>query len=440
MKNKKLLFIIAGAVVVIIALIAVAKMRGKKALYEVTVDTVKIGQIIETVSASGKVQPEVDVMISPDVSGEIIELNVKEGQEVQKGDLLLKINPDIYLAAVDRVGASLNTSKANLANSKARLAQSKAQFIQTEASFKRNEKLYKSNAISQAEYETAVSSYEVAKAEIEAAEQSVEASLYNVKSAQATLKEANDNLNRTTIYAPQSGTISQLNVEQGERVVGTAQMAGTEIMRIADLTNMEVNVEVNESDIVRVSLGDKAFIEVDAYLERKFEGRVTEIANSANTAGITTDQVTTFEVKVRILRSSYQDLIDSENDHLSPFRPGMSGNVDIETDLVNDVLSIPIQAVTTREDTVETDSDETKDDKRIEVVFVYEEGMAKMRKVKTGIQDSRNIQIISGLEEGLEVITGPYSILSKRLEDDALVEKESDSDSGHGPPRGDEDD
>jgi len=287
----------------------------------------------------------------------------------------------------------------------------------------------------------------VAKEEVTAAEETFKAAKYTVQSYQASVKEASDNLHKTTIYAPVDGTISKLSVEKGERVVGTSQFAGTEIMRIADLNEMEVNVSVNENDIVRVSLGDTALIEVDAYLNRKFKGIVTEIANTANsTTGVTTDQVTNFDVKIRILRDSYIDLIPKDNPNLSPFRPGMSATVDIQTETVYNVLSLPIQSVTTREDTTKKESDKlskkkeenktvTEDDHEIllvkdkkgekvdEYVFVFSGGKVKMQKVKSGIQDNMYIQIDNGLKEGDEVVSAPYTAITRTLKDGVKVEK-----------------
>lgn len=438
---KKKTYIISGIVLVLIIVIAIYKSKSGGDAIAVTVEQAKTRTVIETVSANGKVQPEVEVKISPDVSGEIVELNVTEGMQVKKGDLLVKINPDIYISMKERAEAALNTSQSNLSNAKARLAQAKAQLINSEASFKRSDKLFKDGAISQADYDAANASYEVAKAEVEAAEHSVAAGEFNIKSASASLKEASDNLLRTTIFSPMDGTISSLKVEQGERVVGTSQMAGTEMMRIAELKNMEMNVEVNENDIVRVSHHDTVEIEVDAFLGRKFKGIVTEIANSANTLGVSAEQVTTFNVKISILRNSYSDLIPADKPHLSPFRPGMSGTVEIQTEKAENVLTVPIQAVTTREDTADAEEvnqgDEEsmvrqKNDEREklekkkeveECIFILKDGKAAKKIVKTGIQDSKYIQVISGIEENEEVISGPYSAVARELEDGSAVEK-----------------
>lgn len=404
--------------------------------------------IAESVSANGKIQPEVEVKISSDVSGEIVDLLVKEGDQVKKGDLLCKINPLIYESNSSRMVATLNGAKANLSNSKARLEQIKAAFVNSEASFNRNKKLFDQGAISQSDFDAAKAAYEGAKADVKGAEDNVDASDYNVKSTEASLKEANDNLAKTNIYSPVNGTVSKLNKEKGERVVGTAQMEGTEIMRLANLNEMEVSVEVNENDIVRVHSGDTSAIEVDAYLGRKFKGIVTEIANSANTSGVTAEQVTNFVVKIRILQESYMDLLTANN-NVAPFRPGMSATVDIQTKKVNNVITVPIQSVTTRSDSTEfkeqnkqkgddneegdivvkNENDKTQNNDALikieECVFVYDatEGKVKLVKVKTGIQDNNFIEITSGVKAGDEIISGPYSAIAKELKDGDLVNK-----------------
>jgi HlyD family secretion protein len=428
MKKNHIIIIIVVVVALIVAAVIKSKVSDKGT--KVAVKTAEFGKVVETVSANGKVQPEVEVIITPDVPGEIIELPVIEGQKVKKGDLLARIDPEILESAKDRLEASVNSASANLANSKARLAQAKARLINSETNYKRNESLIKDKAISQADFDAVKAEYEVAKAEVEAASESVKGAEFNVKSARAGLREADENLLRTQIYSPMDGVVSKLVVEKGERVVGTSQMAGTEIMRIADLQNMEVNVEVNESDIIRVSLGDTANIEVDAYLDRKFTGIVTEIANSAQNSLMSSDQVTSFEVKIRILRSSYIDLVDEERAHLSPFRPGMSAAVDIKTQRNTNALLVPIQAVTLREDTT---SENKEDEELIEVVFVHRDGKAYSVPIITGIQDSKNIEVKEGIAQGDEVIFAPYSAISKKLEnenevivveEDLLFEKE----------------
>lgn len=409
--------------VVVVVLLIVAKKQGWIGGDDglaVSTGKVELADITETVIASGKIQPEVELMISSEVSGEIVKLPVREGQKVKKGDLLVKINPDIYLAAVNRAEAAVNSAKAALASAK-------AQLLEAEKSYKRNKKLHEQNVISQAEFDAAQRAYDVARL-------NVESSRHQLSSNRASLKEARDNLSRSTIYAPQDGTISRLNSELGERVVGTAQMTGTDIMHLSDLENMEVLVEVNENDIIRVEHGDTALIEVDAYLDEEFRGVVTEIANSANLEASGVDQVTNFEVKVRILKSSYAHLVDTTGD--APFRPGMTASLDILTERREDVVAVPIEAVTTRQDT----SSDLKSyeigrgnakvaDKDFEVVFLYGEGTANLQVVKTGIQNDELIEIKKGLKEGQEIITGPYSVVSKKLVNGEEVRrKDSDRD------------
>jgi len=438
-KRKNLIRFGIGAVVLIIIVLAVARKQGligKEDLTSVTTEKAELRSIIETVSANGKIQPEAEVKISPDVSGEVVEVYVIEGEQVEAGTVLAKIDPKIYTSTYDRILASLNTQKANLANSRARVAQVQAQFINAKASFERNETLWKQKAISASDYDAAKSAYEVAKAEVTAAEENVKGADFSVKSAEASVKEAAENLYKTTIYAPISGTISKLNVEKGERVAGASQFsAGTEILRIANLAMMEVIVSVNENDIVRVSLNDTALVEVDSYLNKKFKGIVTEIATSANVTGLSADQVTNFDVKIRMLPESYGDLVPKNTPNASPFRPGMSATVDIQTETELNVLTIPIQSVTTREDSTKIEKKEMKEsgngeseaeakrnEPMQEYVFLVSDGTAKLQKVKTGIQDNTNIQILEGLKAGDEVISGPYRAVSKSLKDGDKIE------------------
>jgi HlyD family secretion protein len=368
-----------------------------------------------------------EVIITPNASGEIVGLHVKEGDTVSKGQLLLKIDPDLYQSARDKTYASLNTAKANLANSKARKSQAEAQLLKAEADYNRNKKLYDDKVISESEFESISSSYQVAKAEVRAAEQSVIAAEYNVKNTEAAVKEAENNLVKTAVYSPIDGTVTKLSKELGERVSGASQFSmGTEVMRVANLKNMEVKVDVNENDIVRVNVGDTALIEVDAYLGRKFKGIVSQIANSANIQGTATDQITNFSVKIRILRSSYIDLIENKNE-VSPFRPGMSASVEILTEYKYQVVTVPISAVTTRiikDDTLkekkEKDITEKFDDSN-EVVFVIDGDKVELRKVKVGIQDDKFFEVLEGLEEGEKVVTSPYYAISKHLEDGSQI-------------------
>jgi HlyD family secretion protein len=414
MSKKTIYFLLGGAVVIIAVLIGLSKagvIGNKDEGKEVEVSKVAASTIVETVSATGKIQPEIEVKLSSMVSGEIIALNVKEGQVVKKGDLLVKINPDLYTSGLDR-------SVANLSGTKAGLTQSEASYKEAKASYERNKTLYDKGVISKSDWDKAISTYEVAKATRQNA-------YYNVQSASASVTEARDNLGRTLIYAPADGTISVLNVELGERVLGTQQMAGTELLRVANLNNMEVEVDVNENDIVKVKIGDEANVEVDAYLKKKFRGTVTSISNSASTT-LTSDQVTNFKVKVRILKESYQDLLEGQPNTYSPFRPGMTATVDIITKTKSNVLAVPISSVVVKADTtavkdfkVEEPNDDKKaapkSDKKFECVFVKVGDKAKIRIIKTGIQDDTNIEVMTGLKPGDVVITGPYTTVSKEL-------------------------
>jgi HlyD family secretion protein len=413
--SRKTLFIVLGIVTVLLLVFAViGKKKGwlrKGKAEEVTVVKAKPADITEKVSASGKIFPVTEVKISPQVSGEIINIYFEEGDTVKKGDLVLRINPNIYQSLLLQAEASLNQTKASLANSKARLLQITAQYDNAKLTFERNKKLHEKQAISQAEYDNAVAAYKNVEGEYLAAQQTVEGAQFSIKSAEAALTQARDNLGFTTVYAPMDGIISALLVKQGERVVGTAQMAGTEMLRIADLDAMEVRVDVSENDILRITLNDTAEIEVDAFIDRKFIGIVTQIANSATSTNsamsLTTDQVTNFTVKIRLLKSSYEDLLkDAVNP--SPFKPGMSGSVEILTNRVANAISVPIQCVTIRDDSL---------GKKEEIVFRVTNKVAEAVKVKTGIQDDRNIQIVSGVNNDDEIISGPYRIISKLLKD-----------------------
>lgn len=447
-KNNRLIYILIAAVIALVAYFYF-KGQSKPKGEEITVEKVSKRTIKEMVGASGKVFPETEVKISSDVSGEIVELYVEEGDSVVAGQLLCKVDPDTYKSMVERGEATVNSSKAQVANSASGIARSKAQLIQAEAQLEqiksqlenqsdihnRNVLLHKEGVISQADFENSEAALKqlqanfrsteanvkTAEANVESAEQSKKAAEFSVKSAQASLKEMATSLKRTTIYAPMGGIVSKLNIEQGERVVGTAQMSGTEIMRIANLNSMEVQVDVSENDVLRVALKDEVEIEVDAYLDRKFTGKVTEIANSASNTGtsisLNTDQVTNFIVKIRIDSDSYRDIVQKGKKF--PFRPGMSASVDINTETQQDVLSVPIQSVTTREEENEDKKEEEtkkKEDEEIkEVVFVMSADTVKMVEVKTGIQDDENIEILSGLQEGEEVVAGPYSAISRKL-------------------------
>ncbi|MFM9988421.1 efflux RND transporter periplasmic adaptor subunit [Flavobacterium sp.] len=417
--TKKTKYILLGlAVTTVIGAIYLKKSgvigdnnKGK----EVEIATTTQRTVIETVSGTGKIQPEIEVKISSEVSGEIIALPIKEGQIVKKGDLLVRVNPKLYTQG-------LNRSQAGLSNTRAGLSQTDAQFKEAKASYERSKKLYDKGIISRAEWDKSVATYEGAQAAKQAA-------YYNVQSASATVNESRENLGKTAIYSPVDGTISKLGVELGERVLGTQQMTGTEMMRVADLNNMEVEVDVNENDIVKIAIGDSAKVEVDAYLKKEFRGIVTSISNSASTA-LSADQVTNFKVKVRILKESYQDLMVGKSSNFSPFRPGMTATVDIITTRKENIVAVPISAVVMRTDTTssrkafvvedknsdkEGEVPEVKNEKRYECVFVKVGDKVKLRIVTTGIQDDTYIEIISGLKKGETIVTGPYTTVTKEL-------------------------
>ncbi|RYC68068.1 MULTISPECIES: efflux RND transporter periplasmic adaptor subunit [Spirosoma] len=451
-KSNRIWWILGGLVVLLVGGLVAAKqagMIGKPKMTEVDFATVKRTNITERVSASGRVQPQVEVKISPDVSGEIIGLYVNEGDPVKAGQLLVRIRPDNYESLLARARATVNQSRAQLEQSKASVSQSSARLIRAKADYDRNRKLFADKVISSADLETSEANYNVAQQEVEAAKANVRAAQFSIQSAEASLRDATENLRKTTIYAPVNGTVSKLNVELGERVVGTSQMAGTEIMRIANLQNMEVRVNVNENDIVRVNLGDTADIEVDSYTTagRKFKGVVYEIANTANgltsssgatAAALSSDAVTEFEVKIKILNSSYADLLAQKDKKGYPFKPGMTASVEVITDRKSGVLAVPIAAVTTRGAEVETPEQTdrpsgTVDEKPAgqvekkeavkELVFVNVGGKAVQREVKTGISDFENIEVISGLKPGEQIISGPFIAVSKKLKDGELVTK-----------------
>jgi HlyD family secretion protein len=409
MKNNKILKILLPIVIVLILFAVVGKKAGwfgKALTIKVAVENAEKRTIVETITANGKIQPEKEVKISPDVSGEIVELTVKEGDRVEKGQLLLRIKPDNYISQRDR-------SLAEISSAKARSAQAEAQFTQAELSYKRSKQLYDQQTISKSDFEQAEATYTVAKATVDAAK-------FAITSSEASLKDANENLTKTSIYAPMDGTVSMLLVELGERVAGTNLMAGTELLRVADLSRMEAQVQVNENDIPRVKLGDTALIEVDAYLDQKFKGVVTEIANSAKTTGVSADQVTNFDVKILVLPQSYQKLVDSGDKN--PFRPGMSATVDIRTQSKKDILTVPIQSVTTRTDTIKiAGAPSQKNDIRT-LVFITDGKYALAKDVKTGIQDNSYIEILSGVAANDRVISAPFSAISKKLSDSTLIE------------------
>ncbi|HIR95429.1 MAG TPA: efflux RND transporter periplasmic adaptor subunit [Candidatus Coprenecus stercorigallinarum] len=397
-KNKVARWLLVIAAAAVIAAVAYGALGPDKGI-PVTVGTPVTGSIVERIPANGKIHPVTEVKISPDVSGEIIELNVEEGDRVSRGDLIIKIKQDVYISLRDRAVASLNATKAQY-------QQQKASFNQAEQNYQRNRQLYGQRAISLQEFQTSTAEYEMAREQLKAAE-------YNIESAAASLDEAEENLTKTVIYSPIDGIISSLSVEKGERVVGTSQMAGTEMLRIADFNMMEVLVDVNENDIIRISKGDTADIEVDAYPGRTFKGIVTQIANSAKNlsgTGTALTDVTNFEVKVRILADSYADLLTSDP---IPFRPGMSASVEIETEHKDSVMTVPLQAITSNN-----------------TIFLYDRTTSTIKEipVATGIQDIGNIEIIPGTEitASTEIVTGPYSTINKTLTDGMKVVPQED--------------
>lgn len=431
-KTTKYILIGLGIVVVLLIVGKATGVIGKEQKTKVATEKAATREINETVSASGKIMPHVEVKISPEVSGEVVELPIKEGDVVKKGQLLIKIRPDILQSGFNRAVASLNSQKANVANSAQMQKQAEATYNNQAANYKRSKELFEKKVLTASEFDQAKANYESAVAGLEAAKQSVIAAKFGMQQSEASVKEANDNLMKTTIYSPVDGVISKLSVEIGERVLGTQQFAGTEIMTISNLNDMDVNVDVNENDINRISLGDESVIQVDAFSGKKFKGKVTEIASSANVVGTTADQVTNFTVKVRIDPASYAELLNNKSNNPSPFRPGLTATVDIMTNNTK-ALSVPIQAVTTREEKKDESAPKKEDsDTKTtasaapakEYVFVYEaSGKVKQVQVTTGIQDDTYVQVLSGLKEGDEVVSAPYPAISKTLKDGALVEK-----------------
>jgi HlyD family secretion protein len=434
--NKTVKWILIGVGAIAVLLVA-GKLLGNSSNKEVKVTVEKAGKrtIVETVNASGKVYPEIEVKVSPDVSGEIVELTVEEGDSVKRGQVLARIYADIYSSQRDEAVARVAQSQATVANSQANLAALKAQLEQDRLAYNRNKQLYDDKVISKAELEQVETKFQSSQAQYNAALQNIRSLQAGVQSMQTQLTAANKNLGRATITAPMSGVVSLLNVKEGERVVGTAQMAGTEMMRVADMSSIEVRVDVGENDIVKVSIGDSADVEVDAYNNRKFKGIVTQIASSTNKTGQTTsNDVTNYEVRIRLDPASYQDLIDPTKPKKFPFRPGMNANADIKTNTKSNVLSVPITSVAARvkgsDESVEDKKKETKKkeeteaeeasfvqtDDLEEVVFVLnKEGMAEKRVIKTGIQDIEYIEVLNGIKPGEQVITAPYNAISKTL-------------------------
>lgn len=438
--KKKLIWLIVSLLVLIIIIIGLKKagVIGKEEGIKVSAEKVVTRTITETVNASGKVYPEIEVKVSPDISGEIVELNVNEGDSVRRGQILARIYADIYLTQRDQVAAGVNQSRASLSNSEASLIGLKATLDNLRNAYERQKKLLDSKVISRAEFEQAEQAYRSAEANYNAAKEGLKGGQASVSGAQAQLQKANKDLSRTVITSPMDGVISLMNVKKGERVAGNSFNVGTEMMRVADMRSIEVRVDVGENDIPKVKLGDTAIVEVDAYTNRKFKGLVYKIANPNTALGATGNsntEVTNYKVHIRLLPSSYADLIASGIKY--PFRPGMSASADIQTRTKFNVLSVALNAVTTRDekgdkgpgdkpDNAKANQDAPKstsaDDDIQEVVFILQkDNKVKKVKVKTGIQDLNNIEVIEGVKAGDQVITGPYSTVSKTLKDGMLV-------------------
>ncbi|HPH86326.1 MAG TPA: efflux RND transporter periplasmic adaptor subunit [Ferruginibacter sp.] len=438
--SKKAKWILISVVLLLVVLVVLSKtgVFGKEEGTRVTTEKVQRRTIVELVNASGKIYPEIEVKVSPDISGEITELTVQEGDTVKKGQLLARIYADIYSIQRDQAASGVAQSQAQVANSQAALDALKAQMEQAQRSFDMQQKLYNDKVISQSEFNIADANYKSAKANYNAATQGIKGGQASVQSARSNLDKANKDLGRTAVVAPMDGVISLLSIKKGERVVGSNLMAGTEILRIADMAKIEVRVDVGENDIPKVKLGDSATIDIDAYSDRKFKGIVTQIASSNNGAATqsalanTSTDVTQYKVYIRLLPESYMDLLGKGS---FPFRPGMSASADIQTKTQANVLSIPINAVTTREKNDSLKTEKKKDEADLTaaaptaeeldvVVFVTNSNNDVTQiKVKTGIQDINNIEITEGLKEGDEVITGPYDVVSKKLKKGLQIKK-----------------
>lgn len=432
--NKLLLYLI-GIVVLLLLVLVVGKSTGwigKPRDMEVELAKATRVTIVEKVSASGTVQPVTEVKLAPEVSGEIRELLVEDGDSVVRGQLLVKIRPDTWLSQLERAEASLNQQRANLVSAEASLARAEATYIRAQQEYERQRKLWNEKVISEAEWQLAEQNFKVAENDLKSARQQVEAARYIVRSSEATVREARENVRLTSVVAPMDGIVSKLSVKKGERVVGTAQMQGTEMLRIADLSKMEVRVNVNENDIVRVHIGDSAIIDVDAYANtgKKFKGIVTHIANTAKDK-VSADAITEFEVRILLIADSYKDLIAEGKKY--PFRPGMTASVEILTNRKENVLAVPLAAVTTRTEnanqpdgvpatTTSANQPARKEENKV-VVFVNENGVARMKEVKTGISDYDFIEIVSGISDSTEVVTGPFLVVSKRLKDGDKIRK-----------------
>jgi len=431
MKKKKTsytLYIIIGLVLLVVVFMLMGRNKGEKAT-RVVVEKAQKRDIIETVAASGKVFPEVEVEITSNVSGTLVELLVKEGEAVKAGQLLARIDADALSSIVERTEAASSGARAQLEGVQAQKEQLLAQFKNTDASFKRNKSLFEQGVISKAEYDASLAAYETALANLQAADKNILAAQFSVKSADATVKEQKKSLSQTSIYAPIDGIVSKLYKKRGEQVVGTIQMAGTPILKISNLASVEVRIDVNERDILNVQLNDEAAIELDAYPNRKFKGVVSQIANTASnalTAALTSDAVTNFEVKIRLLPESYQDIVSV--DGRSPFRSGLSASAEIKTNVIAGVLTVPIGAVTARAQEDSSQVDKKKEAVLQEYVFVQSGDSVIMRPVSVSAQDDSYIQITKGLTENETVVKSPYDAVTKQLKTGAKIEVVTEKD------------
>jgi len=435
MKLKHIIITIV-AIVVLLTILTLTGVIGGSKTEKVTTEKASDKTVVETVTASGKIQPETEVKLSSEVSGEVVELKVKEGDIVKAGQLLCKVRPDVLQSGYERTVATFNAQKASVAAAQQQLIQNQANFVNADATYKRNVELFNKKVISASEFDAAKAAYLTAKANLASAKENVTGARFTLEQTGANVKEAGANLAKTTIYAPVDGVVSKLSIELGDRILGTSQMAGTEIMRISNLSSMEVNVDVNENDITRVKVGDKASIEVDAFSDKKFRGVVTEIASSSTAVGTavstSVDQVTNFSVKIRIT----EELAGKQQ---SIFRPGMSATVDIESESLTG-LAIPIQAVFTdngksgdagqnQGNQENTDKQKSKlTDKKVkQYIYAYDAKTKKVKKteVTTGIQNDQYIIVKSGVKAGEEIVTGPYSAIQNKLKDGMVVEKTS---------------
>lgn len=443
--KRKLLWIIGTLVAIIILLIVLKSFGiiGKDEGVKVATEKVTRRTISETVNASGKVYPEIEVKVSPDVSGEIVDLEVEEGDSVRRGQTLARIYADIYTSQRDQASAIVSQQQAIVENNRAQLESLKSAMSLAERTYNRQKQLLDEKVISAAEFEQAENAFAAARANYNAALQGIRSGQAGVESARSSLIRANKDLSRTVVIAPMDGVVSLLNVKKGERVVGNSMMAGTEMMRIADMSKIEVRVDVGENDIPKVHLGDSAMVEVDAYNNRKFKGVVTQIASSSATAAqpaTTTNDVTNYKVYIRLSPESYKDLIDPSRPKAFPFRPGMTASADIYTKTKENILAVSINAVTTREKGTDNVANENKDEKKPEeglqesektglssdldeVVFILQpDKTVRKVTVKTDIQDINYIEVVQGLQEGTEVITAPYNVISKMLKDGMKVQ------------------